>query len=197
MNTSSIGIPGFSPKSWTIIVLANFIIRTTSVDRCSRMNFPIGASNAKKSSHAAGEYWNRYTAIVQRDLNASFSRMTYTKHRSTQETLQTLDSLELDTIRSTTEDLIKKFGWEDDSDLRSKGYLPQRKRLAMIIWQIFAEPRSSVISKVRIWWNSSRFAKRTCFSICLDHHSDFNFLYPSLHYHLYASNLVHVSNSRI
>ena len=197
MSTSSIGIPVFSPKSWTTIALANFIIRTTSVDRCSKMNSPIGVFNAKKSSHAAGEYWDRYTAAVQQVFNVFLSRMTYTKHRSTQETLQTLDSLELDTVRSTTEDLIKKFGWEDDSDLRSKGYLPQRKRLAMIIWQIFAEPRSSAISKVRTWWNSFRFAKRTCFSVYLDHYSNFNFLYSSLHNHLYAPNLVHVSNSRI
>jgi hypothetical protein len=74
--------------------------------------------------------------------------MTYTKHRSTQETLQILDSLELDTVRSTTDDIIKKFGWEDDFDLITTGHLSKRKRLMSIIWQLFEEPRSSIIAKV-------------------------------------------------
>ncbi len=74
--------------------------------------------------------------------------MTYTKHRSTQETLQILDSLELDTVRSTPDDIIKKFGWEDDFDLITKGHLPKRKLLMSIIWQLFEEPRSSITAKV-------------------------------------------------
>mgnify|MGYP006892792187 CR=1 FL=1 len=74
--------------------------------------------------------------------------MTYTKHRSTQETLQVLDSLELDTIRSTSDDIVKKFDWQDDFDLVTKGHLSKSKRLKAIIWQLFEEPRSSVISKV-------------------------------------------------
>jgi len=74
--------------------------------------------------------------------------MTYTKHRSTQETLQTLDSLELDTVRSTTDDLIKKFCWEDDFHLISTGHLSTYKHIRMIIWQLFEEPRSSTMSKV-------------------------------------------------
>jgi len=74
--------------------------------------------------------------------------MTYTKHRSTQETLQTLDSLELDTIRSTSDDLIKKFSWENDFHLISTGHLSIYKRIKMIIWQLFEEPRSSIMSKV-------------------------------------------------
>lgn len=77
------------------------------------------------------------------------SRMTYTKHRSTQETLQVLDSLELDTVRSTTDDIIKKFGWEDDFDLITKGQLSKRKRWTTIVWQLFEEPHSSIVSKVR------------------------------------------------
>lgn len=75
-------------------------------------------------------------------------RMTYTKHRSTQETLQVLDSLELDTVRSTTDDIVKKFGWEDDFKLITTGHLSKRRRLMAIIWQLFEEPRSSIISKV-------------------------------------------------
>jgi hypothetical protein len=74
--------------------------------------------------------------------------MTYTKHRSTQETLQTLDSLGLDTVRSTSNDLIKKFSCEYDSYLDSTGQLPIHKRMRMIIWQLFEEPRSSTIAKV-------------------------------------------------
>jgi potassium voltage-gated channel Shaw-related subfamily C protein len=74
--------------------------------------------------------------------------MTYTKHRSTQETLQVLDSLELDTVRSTTDDIIKKFDWEDDFDLITRGHLSNRKRLMTIIWQLFEEPRSSIISRI-------------------------------------------------
>jgi hypothetical protein len=74
--------------------------------------------------------------------------MTYTKHRSTQETLQTLDTLGLDTVRSSDDDLIKKFEWENDFYLDSTGQLPIYKRIRMIIWQLFEEPRSSTMSRV-------------------------------------------------
>ncbi len=76
--------------------------------------------------------------------------MTYTKHRSTQETLQVLDSLELDTVRSTTDDIIRKFGWEDDYNLITTGRLSKQKLLRSIIWQLFEEPRSSIPSKVNM-----------------------------------------------
>jgi hypothetical protein len=81
--------------------------------------------------------------------------MTYTKYRSTQETLQVLDSLELDTARSTTDDIVKKFGWEDDFDLITTGHLSKLKRLRGIIWQLFEEPRSSITSKVNFNIHSS------------------------------------------
>ena len=123
--------------------------------------------------------------------------MTYTKYRSTQETLQTLDSLELDTVRSSPDDLIKKFGWEDDSSLKSTGHLPQHKRLAMIIWQLFEEPRSSIMSKVRVLRCFSLFEKTSWFSICLGHRFDFYSLYSSLDYYVHASNLLCMSNNRI
>ncbi len=74
--------------------------------------------------------------------------MTYTKHRSTQETLQVLDSLELDTVRSTRNDIIKKFGWDDDLDYITTGQISRWKRLMSIIWQLFEEPRSSIMAKV-------------------------------------------------
>jgi hypothetical protein len=88
--------------------------------------------------------------------------VTYTKHRSTQETLQVLDSLELDTIRSTTDDIIKKFDWEDDFDLITTGHLSVRKRLMCIIWQLFEEPRSSIIAKV----NKINIFLSICISDC-------------------------------
>lgn len=76
--------------------------------------------------------------------------MTYTKHRSTQETLQTLDSLELDTVRSSNEDLLKKFNYDKDPELSSTGHLSTLKRARMIIWQLFEEPRSSFMSRVSL-----------------------------------------------
>ncbi|VDP84856.1 unnamed protein product, partial [Schistosoma mattheei] len=39
--------------------------------------------------------------------------MTYTSHRETQETLQILNDLDLDTERRTDEELYSKFGWDD------------------------------------------------------------------------------------
>ncbi|CAF2356800.1 unnamed protein product [Rotaria sp. Silwood2] len=88
-------------------------------------------------------YWG-----IQREEVEPCCWMTYTKHRSTQDTLQTLDSLELETVRSTTNDLIKKFDWENDFQLITSGHLPIYKRIRMIIWQLFEEPRSSTIAKI-------------------------------------------------
>ena len=88
-------------------------------------------------------------------------RMTYTKHRSTAETLSILDSLELDTVRSSQQELIKKFGW-DDNLAYLQGHLPKYKKIMMIIWQIFEEPRSSTTAKVKtsnaqFFFSSHRF----------------------------------------
>jgi len=74
--------------------------------------------------------------------------MTYTRYRSTQDTLQTLDSLELDTVRSTSNDILKKFDWEYDSHFMATGQLKPHQRIRLMIWQIFEEPRSSKTSKV-------------------------------------------------
>jgi potassium voltage-gated channel Shaw-related subfamily C protein len=87
-------------------------------------------------------YWG-----LQREDVEPCCWMTYTKHRSTQETLQILDSLELDTVRSSQQEVIKKFHWDDDCDY-IQGRLPKYKRLQIIIWQIFEEPRSSTVAKV-------------------------------------------------
>ena len=85
-------------------------------------------------------YWG-----LQREDVEPCCWMTYTKHRSTAETLSILDSLELDTVRSSRQEVIKKFGWDDNY---VQGRLPKYKKMMMIIWQIFEEPRSSTIAKV-------------------------------------------------
>ncbi|CAM4949235.1 unnamed protein product [Rotaria socialis] len=88
-------------------------------------------------------YWG-----IQREEVEPCRWMTYTTHRSIQETLQVLDSLDLDTVRSTHEDTIKKYDWENDPCVISTDQLPVRKRLISIIWQLFEEPRSSIMAKM-------------------------------------------------
>lgn len=58
-----------------------------------------------------------------------------------------LDSLELDTVRSSQQELIKKFGWGDNVDYIQES-LPKYKKMMMTVWQIFEEPRSSTVAKV-------------------------------------------------
>ncbi|KAL7669042.1 hypothetical protein ACOME3_009713 [Neoechinorhynchus agilis] len=70
--------------------------------------------------------------------------MTYTKHRATQETLATLDKIELDEI-STMDDMRQKFGWDE---FETFARLPWYQRCRPFIWQLFDEPHSSVYSKV-------------------------------------------------
>ena len=71
--------------------------------------------------------------------------MTYTTHRDTRETLQTLDRLDLDTDRPTEEDIMKKFGL--DEEFRS-GELNCWQRVKPKIWALFDEPYSSTAAKV-------------------------------------------------
>ncbi|CAF1619118.1 unnamed protein product, partial [Didymodactylos carnosus] len=86
-------------------------------------------------------YWG-----LQREDVEPCCWMTYTRHRSTQETLQIIDSLELDTLCSTKEDIMKKFHYEDE--ILQGRELSTGKRIRTIIWQIFEESRSSTISKI-------------------------------------------------
>ena len=121
--------------------------------------------------------------------------MTYTKHRSTQETLQTLDSLELDTVRSSKDDLIRKFNWENDSHRASTGRLPFYKHARMIIWQLFEESRSSTMARV----NSLSFSFH-CLSSSLIIPGiviHFNHLHTSIDNYVCSSNNDRLSNSRI
>jgi hypothetical protein len=71
--------------------------------------------------------------------------MTYTTHRDTQETLQTLDRLDLDTDKPTEEDIMKKFGLEVQYQT---GQLTCWERVKPRIWALFDEPYSSTMAKV-------------------------------------------------
>ena len=71
--------------------------------------------------------------------------MTYTTHRDTQETLLTLDRLDLDTDRPTTEDIMKRFGLDDKYH---SGDLTCWQRVMPRVWALFDEPNSSTSAKV-------------------------------------------------
>jgi len=71
--------------------------------------------------------------------------MTYTTHRDTQETLQILDGLDLDTDKPTEEDIMKKFGLDDEYQ---SGELTCWQRIKPRIWATFEEPYSSTFAKV-------------------------------------------------
>jgi potassium voltage-gated channel Shaw-related subfamily C protein 1 len=69
---------------------------------------------------------------------------TYTKHRTTEETLATLDRLNIDVDRTNREDLEIKFGLRDMSFDRFVFI----RQIIPIVWQLFEEPRSSLPAKV-------------------------------------------------
>jgi potassium voltage-gated channel Shaw-related subfamily C protein 1 len=72
---------------------------------------------------------------------------TYTKHRATEETLVTLERLNIDVDKTPKAELDIKFGMD-----REPGYpdnLSFFKKVQPIIWQMFEEPRSSNVASVR------------------------------------------------
>ncbi|XP_018645059.1 voltage-gated potassium channel, putative [Schistosoma mansoni] len=71
--------------------------------------------------------------------------MTYTSHRETQETLQILNDLDLDTERRTEEELYSKFGWDD---AYQSGKLTLWQRYKPKIWMLFDECYSSLGAKI-------------------------------------------------
>jgi len=86
--------------------------------------------------------------------------MTYTTHRDTQETLQTLDRLDLDTDQPTEEELLKKFGLEDDYMLDDANCW---HRIKPKIWALFDEPYSSTPAKVSLlYYHVTRDVARLC-----------------------------------
>ncbi|CAH8824511.1 unnamed protein product [Trichobilharzia szidati] len=71
--------------------------------------------------------------------------MTYTSHRETQETLQILNDLDLDTEGRTDEELYAKFGWDD---AYQSGKLTLWQRCKPKIWMLFDECYSSLGAKI-------------------------------------------------
>lgn len=133
---------------------------------------------------------------IQREEVEPCCWMTYTKHRSTQETLQILDSLDLDVDCSTIDDLIKKFDWKDDID---KDHLPTRQRWQSIIWQLFEEPRSSLIAKVShpnlfLMNRNMREGHDDTFvsSFCLDNCIHLNAVYFTLDHDIRSADIANI-----
>ena len=77
--------------------------------------------------------------------------MTYTTHRDTQETLQILDRLDLDTDKPTEEEIMKKFGLEEEFQ---SGDLSCWQKVKPKIWALFDEPYSSTAAKVRLHYDN-------------------------------------------
>lgn len=73
--------------------------------------------------------------------------MTYTSHRNTQEVLSILDTLDLDTDKTTEEELVKKFGLEEQFARKKMSRWQKNKPR---LWQIFEEPYSSTSAKVSV-----------------------------------------------
>jgi len=72
--------------------------------------------------------------------------MTYTRHRDTRETLQILDRLDLDSDKPTEEEIMAKFGL--DEQFRTS-QLTCWQRVRPKIWLLFEEPNSTLAAKVR------------------------------------------------
>jgi len=72
--------------------------------------------------------------------------MTYTRHRDTRETLQILDRLDLDSDKPTEEEIMVKFGL--DEQFRTS-QLTCWQRVRPKIWLLFEEPNSTLAAKVR------------------------------------------------
>ncbi|XP_011441741.1 potassium voltage-gated channel protein Shaw-like isoform X9 [Crassostrea angulata] len=97
--------------------------------------------------------------------------MTYTQHRDTQDVLAILDRLDLDTDKPTEEDIMKKFGWEEEY---RAGELNCWQRIQPKIWALFDEPYSSNAAKVRrvIAVVSVFFIVVSILSFCLKTHPE-------------------------
>ncbi|KAK6187042.1 hypothetical protein SNE40_006291 [Patella caerulea] len=94
--------------------------------------------------------------------------MTYTSHRDTQDVLTILDRLDLDTDKPTEEDIMKKFGLEDEY---KSGELNCWQRIQPKIWALFDEPYSSTGAKI-IAVISVFFIVISILSFCLKTHPE-------------------------
>ncbi|BFZ21141.1 hypothetical protein BsWGS_24179 [Bradybaena similaris] len=94
--------------------------------------------------------------------------MTYTQHRDTQDVLAILDRLDLDTDKPTEEDIMKKFGLEEEY---KSGELNCWQRIQPKIWALFDEPYSSTAAKI-IAVISVFFIVISILSFCLKTHPE-------------------------
>ncbi|TKR80388.1 hypothetical protein L596_014468 [Steinernema carpocapsae] len=100
--------------------------------------------------------------------------MTYTQHRDTQETLAVLDRLDMDSHKEEDpklreEDVMKKFGWEDDY---MRNEISTWMKYKPKIWALFDEPYSSQTAKF-IAAISVFFIVISILSFCLKTHPSF------------------------
>ncbi|KAH9283776.1 Potassium voltage-gated channel protein Shaw [Echinococcus granulosus] len=70
--------------------------------------------------------------------------MTYTRHRETQDTLQTLERLDIDTDKKTEEELYEKFHLEEQY---LSGTLTKWQKWKPKLWALIDEPYSSLYAK--------------------------------------------------
>ncbi|XP_046374101.1 potassium voltage-gated channel protein Shaw-like isoform X2 [Haliotis rubra] len=94
--------------------------------------------------------------------------MTYTQHRDTQDVLAILDRLDLDTDKPTEEDIMKRFGLEEEY---KQGELNCWQRIKPKIWALFDEPYSSTAAKI-IAVISVFFIVISILSFCLKTHPE-------------------------
>ncbi|VDD82606.1 unnamed protein product [Mesocestoides corti] len=71
--------------------------------------------------------------------------MTYTRHRETQDTLQTLERLDIDTDKKTEEELYEKFHLEEQY---LTGTLTKWQKWKPKLWALIDEPYSSLYAKI-------------------------------------------------
>ncbi|ESO06119.1 hypothetical protein HELRODRAFT_64770 [Helobdella robusta] len=96
--------------------------------------------------------------------------MTYTTHRDTRETLQILDRLlDLDSDKPTDEEIMKKFGQEENF---RTGQLNCWQKIKPKMWLLFEEPNSSLAAKI-VSFISVFFVVMSILSFCLKTHHDF------------------------
>ena len=75
--------------------------------------------------------------------------MTYTRHRSTRETLQILDDIDIDSDRSCEERIYSKFGLEEEYQ---DDILHWHQKVRVKMWTMFEDPYSSTFAKVSVYF---------------------------------------------
>ena len=71
--------------------------------------------------------------------------MTYTGHRNTEEVLAILDELDIDTEEKTEEEVMKKFGLENEYSNNTLSFWQKNRPK---VWMLFEEPYSSKLARV-------------------------------------------------